>query len=277
LHQTFYEHKDVKAKDYRVIEGTILPGLPQSYYDRLDALRGVYRDRYRDGLWTAYEGLVYPYDPLKNLVSIDDVPFSQEGDYYLGIDFGTDHPFSCQFWFKSPSDYWYMYREVYYSQRTARHHAPLIIQGCEKDGIEVPTIICDHDAEGIDTLREEFKKAMREKDCPIRNVRFIKAIKDRLDGQQAVYNLFEDERIFFVENALVERDQRLEMEGKPTCTVEEFAGHIWSGKTKEEWVKRDDHGMDTMRYVVYTVKRGMRGSGKLPPIGSALPRHFQRR
>ena len=38
---------------------------------------------------------------------------------------------------------------------------------------------------------------------------------------------------------------------KPVCTDQEIDGYVWANKaTKEEPVKENDHGMDTMRYAV---------------------------
>src|SRR5690606_21002108 len=60
--------------------------------------------------------------------------------------------------------------------------------------------------------------------------------------------------LFFVRGALVERDPELEGARRPTCTVEEIPGYIWSrsrdGREKDQPVKDDDHGMDAMRYMV---------------------------
>src|SRR5690606_39356142 len=60
--------------------------------------------------------------------------------------------------------------------------------------------------------------------------------------------------LFFVRGALVERDPELEGARRPTCTVEEIPGYIWSrsrdGREKDQPVKADDHGMDAMRYMV---------------------------
>jgi len=139
----------------------------------------------------------------------------------------------------APDDKWYRYREIYHSQRTVRAHSFDIKKYCVIDGIE-PEVICDHDAEGMATLREN-------------GIRTIPAKKDRLAGQEAVYDKFMNDQIFFFEDSLVEVDQRLQMEGRPIRTEDEFASYIWANlKTKEDMVKEKDHGMDAMRYAIYT-------------------------
>jgi len=237
LYQRFImEHRE----GYRAIQGTILPNLPPSYYTRLSQLRGIYRERYVLGKWTSFEGLVYPFDPQKHIIK--SFPIPKDGKRIMAIDFGFDHPFICQWWYIDPSDRWYMYREIYHSQRTVNQHSKEIKKFCELDGFE-PVAICDHDAEDAATLREN-------------GINTIPAQKDRLAGQQVVYDKFVNDQVHFFEDALVEVDQRLQMEGKPIRTVDEFSSYVWANlKTKEDMVKQKDDGMDTMRYAIYTEKK----------------------
>lgn len=226
---------------YHRIQGERLPDLPRDYIEMIDSLTGVWRLRYRDGLWTAFEGQVYPYNPDKHLINRSEAWEGWENwRSVVGVDFGFDHPFVCQWWKVSPSGIWIMYREIYMSRRTVNKHAPLIKKFCDEDNIE-PRIICDHDAEDSATLREY-------------GLYTVKAKKDRLAGQNAVYELFEQDRIFFMRDSLVETDQRLVVEKRPTCTVEEFDGYVWATTTKEDMIKEKDDGMDTKRYCVYTDK-----------------------
>jgi hypothetical protein len=61
-------------------------------------------------------------------------------------------------------------------------------------------------------------------------------------------------RLFILRSALVEVDEDLLDAKKPTCTREEIAAYSWKDKSKkEEPVKEDDHGMDTMRYAVMAI------------------------
>lgn len=231
----------------RLIEGTVLPPpyLPDSYYERLRQLKGIYYQRYALGKWTAAIGLVYPFDPTKHLITkeqfkertgCDEIP--KDWKRVFCIDFGFDHPFVAQWWAVSPDDKWYMYREIFHTRRTVNTHSVAILEAFEKDGLR-PIAICDHDAEDRATLEEH-------------GIYTEAAKKDRQAGQQTVYDLIDEDRMFFFADALVEEDQRLIAERKPTRTVEEFPGHIWTSKTKEDWRKEQDDGMDTMRYGAHT-------------------------
>ena len=87
------------------------------------------------------------------------------------------------------------------------------------------------------------------------------AEKDRLAGQQVVYDKFENNQIFFMEDSLVELDQRLQMENRPTKTEDEFGSYVWANlKTKEDMVKTKDDGMDDMRYAIYTSSKDINPS-----------------
>jgi len=236
LHERFFSRRD-QYPGYHEIRGHILRHiLPKSYLTRMDGLTGVYRLRYRDGLWVAAEGQVYPYDPGKNHIKRIEIPKDWRRE--VGIDFGYDHPFVCQWWAISPEDKWFMYREIYMTNRTVNKHAPQIVKYNEEDGID-PVIICDHDAGSVAILHEY-------------GIRTMNAKKDRLKGQNSVARKFENDQVFFFDDALVEKDDRLVINQKPMRTVEEFGGLVWDGKTKEDWGKENDDGTDTMRYVIHT-------------------------
>ncbi|GAH36108.1 unnamed protein product, partial [marine sediment metagenome] len=72
LYKRFYMQK--KDDDYKIIEGTILPDLPESYYKRVNSLTGIYRERYKKGKWVSFEGLVYPFNPVKHIIEPFKIP-----------------------------------------------------------------------------------------------------------------------------------------------------------------------------------------------------------
>jgi hypothetical protein len=183
LHQKFITNLQ---PGYNRIQGEMLPDLPATYYERVNQLTGIYRLRYKDGLWAAFEGLVYPFDPGKHIIDRFDIP--KDWRRIIAVDFGFDHPFVCQWWAISPDDRWFMYREIYHTHRTVNSHAPDILKYCKQDGIE-PSVICDHDAEDAATLREHKIKTKNAK-------------KDRLAGQQVVYDKIDADQVFFSEMRL---------------------------------------------------------------------------
>ena len=225
-----------KLDNYERIKGTILPDVPPNYQSILDQLTGVFKLRYKDGEWASFEGLVYPFDPAKHLIDPFEIP--QSWRRILDVDFGFDHPFVCHWWAVSPSDVWYLYREIYYTHRTVKTHSMQINHYNKIDSI-TPEIICDHDAEDRATLEEN-------------GLYTVRANKDRQSGQQSVYEKFENNQIFFFRDCTVERDMRQVMEKKPASTIEEFPTYIWTNKAKEDMIKERDDGMDGMRYGIHT-------------------------
>ena len=128
------------------------------------------------------------------------------------------------------------------TNRTVKVHSETIKEYCEKDKIKTPEIICDHDAEDRATLEEN-------------GIMTVKAEKDRLGGQQSVHNLFDNDRIFFFKDAVIETDTRRQIQKMPTCTEQEFGIYKWNNKGKEDMVKTKDDGMDCMRYAIHTYNR----------------------
>ena len=230
---------------YHRIQGTLLPDVAPSYKVRLEQLIGIDKLRYKDGLWVAQEGAVYPYDPSNHLISRADLERNEGWESWnrvIGVDFGVDHPFVALFWAVSPSDVWYMYKEIYMTGRSPNQNAKQLKAEIDKEGIEGRTIIySDHEAGAFLTFQEH-------------GLYMNKAKKDRLDGQGSVYQLFVEDRIFFVRGALLEKDQSQDLRALPTQTVDEFPEYVWTGTTKEDMVKIKDDGMDAMRYAIHSYR-----------------------
>jgi phage terminase large subunit len=223
-------------KDYKAIKGKILAKLlPKAYIERVNQLRGVFRKRYKDGLWVGAEGMVYSFDPAVHVIKRRVIP--KEWERVVGIDWGFDNPFVCQWWAISPEGVWYLYREIYMTHKTVNYFAPLIKSFNSADGIN-PRIICDHDPGNLAILKEH-------------KIRSMNAVKDRSNGQGTVEDLFNAEKIFLFDDALVEVDDRLVQARKPWKTAQEFPGYTWL-EGKEDMSHEDDHGMDCLRYCAHT-------------------------
>lgn len=234
----------------------------------LSNLTGVRYFRLFKGLWVSAEGAIYnEYDPARHLVDWFEPP--ADWPRFVGIDFGFNNPFVCQWYALSPDDVLYMYREIYMTQRLVDDHAK-DIQRYEKwyffdeNGLPVrdaqgrivhnpnreviTAYIADHDAEDRATLARNG----------IDTVAAFKAVKLGIEAVQLRMRPREDgvPRILFMRDTLVEVDQELADAHKPTCTIEEIEGYVWAKpaqdgqSSKEQPVKKDDHGMDTKRYVV---------------------------
>jgi phage terminase large subunit len=221
----------------------------------LDSLTGTRFMRLRKGLWVSAEGVVFDnYDPAKHLIDRFDIP--KDWRRIRVIDFGYTNAFVCQWWAIDPDDRMYLYREIYMTQRTVKVHSVQIKSLSENERIEAT--VTDHDAEDRATLEEnDIRSEPAVKDVS----RGLQSVKDRLkvagDGKP---------RIFFLRDSLVERDESLAETRKPMSTEQEISGYIWKKNTdgkasSEEPVKKDDHGMDTMRYAVMYVDSGVRKYG----------------
>lgn len=222
----------------------------QYVFGTLERLTGVRYQRLRLGRWVQAEGAVYEdWNPAIHL--LDPFPIPERWRRFRVVDFGYTNPFVCQWWAVDPDGRMYLYRELYMSQRTVGTHAALINRLSQGERIEAT--IADHDAEDRATLAEHgIKTIPAEKSVSIG----IEKVTDRLqvagDGKP---------RLFILRDALIERDDVLSEQALPTCTEQEITGYVWpkgqDGKPrKEEPVKKDDHGMDAMRYAVMYLDKG---------------------
>lgn len=232
------------------------PNNPDDYIQSLAAFKGIYRERFVLGKWVGFEGLVYGNaDPSEVIIEPFEIP--KHWPRYRGIDFGYTNPFVCQWWTRCPDDDegkevdgipragWYLYRQLYCSQRTVNTHAALI------NGFKEPIAdtICDWDAEDRATLDEA-------------GVYTSIANKDIGPGVQTCWSMFENKRIHIFHDSLLFEDAYLEAQHLPVNTQQELPNYRWPAlkeserdnrNPKEVPVDKDNHGMDAMRYVLHTV------------------------
>lgn len=242
------------------------------YMAILDKLTGVRHKRLRLGLWVSAEGQIYEeFDPYVHILQWqydeetgERLALPHEWPRYWVIDFGYRNPFVLKCYAEGPEGELYMYREIYHTERTVAQHAKTIMNIVaplktiewydhlnktkrvreEREWIEpMPdAIICDHDAEGARTFEIETGLGTQP------------AIKKVYEGINAVKERFKEDRLFYMEDAIVERDQSLVNRHMPTCTVEEHPSYVWKvntdGRYLDEPQKKDDHGMDDDRYIV---------------------------
>lgn len=261
------------------------------YMSILDNLTGVRYKRLRLGLWVSAEGIIYEeFDPYIHVLpwDFDDegnrLPLPDDWPRYWVIDFGFTNPFVLKCYAQGPDGELYMYREIYYTQRTVQEHAQLImslvttketqtfydhINRVEKT-VETTkwtepkpqAIICDHDAGG----RRTFEKA-----TGLGTQAAIKFVSDGIDLHKERLKAGRDgyPRFYIMQDALVERDPTLAQRLMPTCTVEEYPSYVWkvdtTGRTVDEPVKRDDHGLDCDRYM--TMFLDYKGKARVTLLG----------
>ena len=208
----------------------------------LQALTGIRRSRYFEGLWVSSEGAVYrDFDRSVHVIPRAKMPPIVH--WVCSIDFGFANPFVWQRWGVDDDGSMYLDREFYQSKVLVEDHAARITQLNQNYPIEAT--IADHDAEGRATLER-------------RGINTTLAFKAVSEGIQNVQQRMAIQgngkpRLFILEDACIGRDESLAAIHKPTSTLDEIEGYVWptaaDGKTlKEAPLKENDHGADCMRY-----------------------------
>ncbi|MFD4257725.1 phage terminase large subunit [Streptomyces sp. NPDC058534] len=236
---------------YVNLDGT-LTSRGVDYMKKLDALTGVRRLRFREGVWAAAEGLVYEgWDEAVHLVDRPEMTASWQR--WGAIDFGFTAPFVYQDWWEDGDGRLYLAHEVYFTRRLVEDHAKTIksllyYPSGQPRGQLPRAIISDHDAEDRATLERHL------------GLSTSAAKKSVSDGIQAVQSRLRVQpdgkpRLFICRGALVERDPELHAASLPMGAADEITGYVWAvkpghaGGLKEEPVKQNDHAMDALRYM----------------------------
>lgn len=216
----------------------------------LDGLTGTRKERLRFGKWVSAEGAVYAdWDPAIHM--IDPFPIPDDWARYRVIDFGFVNPFVCQWWAEDSDGRLYRYRELYQTNLLTHDAADEINRLSE--GEKYQWTAADHDASERATLHS---KGIHSRGARKDVQGGIQAVQERLPKQAD-----DKPRIFLMRGALVRRDPLLVERKLPTCTEEEIDGYVWAKSNtgqaaKEVPVKENDHGLDAMRYMVYTKGKG---------------------
>jgi len=281
LYQRMWINADPQVQ--HVVQTSTLdnPHLPPSYVALISRYKGRYYERYVQGKWVGFDGLVYDvYDPLVHELTWEQFAARKgwgngyqttPGVYAIppkwtrlgGCDFGFTNPFVFQWWAESPDAEYFMYREIYHTRRLVEDHARDIVRLSRGEPARLNSW-ADHDAEDAATLRRY-------------GVNTMPANKDVANGIQTVYNLLRPDdatgrpRAYFLRDALVEEDPALAGDQErrhPVRTTEEYQVYKYLPGTetrsaKEEPAKVDDHGCDTTRYVLHSHLVGGANAGLL--------------
>lgn len=257
--------------------------LPAAYKLTLANARGRYKLRLVDGLWVAFEGMVY--DNWNEERHVVDRPKGWPRGYppaswprYRSIDFGFDHPFVCQWWARDVAmGRYYLYREIYHARRDIEQHKDRILE-LEREELRALREIEYEKADTADDVRRikrrlpELEMALSVADHDLgereylerRGVSTEPAKKDVHHGIQIVYGMLNVDvpggpRLLFLRDALDgEPDPYLEGEGKPTTTAQSMASYRWKKSkpgvaAKEDPLKVDDDGADAVRMLFDTI------------------------
>lgn len=198
---------------------------------------GVFYRRYIEGLWCMAEGIVYDmFDPDRHVKELKEfVARLINGNRYVSIDYGTQNPTAMLLWNKGTDGVWYCTREYYYSgrekgrQKTDAEYTDDLKKWLDKT--KVYAVIVDPSAA---SFIAELRK---------RGYRVLKAKNDVADGIRLVGTKLNQGKIIFC-----------------SCcqnTIKEFGSYVWDTKAAEKGedkpVKEHDHGLDAVRYFVFTI------------------------
>jgi phage terminase large subunit len=154
-----------------------------------------------------------------------------------------------QEWVVDQDDRLFRVREIYHTRRLVEDHAARIRELTRGNPPPV-AILCDHDAEDRATLERhlgyETSPAVKAVSAGIQSV--AERLRRAGDGRP---------RLFLMRDSLDQRDIELEASKRPCCTEEEWDAYIWDlrqGRGKGDLpIKENDHGLDALRYLVYTI------------------------
>ena len=213
------------------------PSLSEKTLARYESMySGVFYQRYVQGLWVAAEGLVYPmFDEVENVTDEQ----GGAGTYYISVDYGTVNPTAMGLW-RVYNGTAVMEREYYYNSRKEQHQKTdeEYYQDLEAFAGDTPIqrII-------IDPSAASFKETIR------RHKRFhiMDADNSVIDG------------IRFTGSLLAQK--RVKVHKSCVNTINEFGAYFWDEKSATDAViKENDHSMDQMRYLCYTLRRKFKGA-----------------
>jgi PBSX family phage terminase large subunit len=206
------------------------PSLSEKVLERYkSSFSGVFYDRYIRGLWVVAEGLVYPMFGKELIVQ----EHGMGGLYYVSMDYGTINPTAIGLW-RIHNGTATMEREYYHDSR----------------------------AEGKQKTDEEYYQDLKEfiGDTPIQRIIIdpsAASMKEciRRHGEfktQDANNSVLD-GIRFTSTLI--QSGKLKIHASCKNTEREFGLYRWDEKSeKDAVIKENDHSMDQMRYLCYTLR-----------------------
>jgi PBSX family phage terminase large subunit len=229
---------DIYSQNYCIDDN---PFLPPEFVQNLkrEYMGTVFYDRYILGKWVKAEGLIYPFFDESKCTDAVIPPHMPGWEFYISCDYGTLNPCAMQLWAVSLRDRQaVMMNEYYYSGRDG--------QNAQRT-----------DSEYYDALVELVG------DYPIRSVvidpsaaSFIAEIRHR--GRFSVRKANNDVVEGIRRTGALIKAGRILINNRCEATKKEFGLYSWDEKSdSDKPIKKDDHAMDAMRYLAYTILRPM--------------------
>lgn len=208
--------------------------LPKDYVEDLKkTYTGDFYKRFVLGEWGSIEGLIYKeFSPSVHVLT--QMPeFTDKDQFYIGIDWGVSNPTAILFMYRR-EDEWYVVREYYLKDAPAYVHAEnikIILRELNIELKNVAGILIDPSAQG---LKLELK---------LNGIYCTNAKNDVWQGINKIQSCLINKKLFI----------------SYSCKnlIKEFQSYKINerAQTKETPIKENDHCLDALRYVIYTVSK----------------------
>lgn len=222
------------------------PSLSESVKQRYQRMyTGVFYQRFILGRWVLADGIVYDmFEAGKHMQNLNDRDTSYDR-VVIGIDYGTRNPTSflkIGITYSESNDRteYHVLDEYYYDgrknkQRTDEEHYEALVDFAE--GTSVDAIYIDPSAASFITTIQRYGEFTT-----------IQAKNDVLDGIRTVASLLSEDRLY------VDKECK--------SLEQEFGSYIWDERAQNRGVdkpiKDNDHALDALRYVVYTIESAVK-------------------
>lgn len=271
------------AQVVHVLPDDLMDILTEESRHRLDDLDGVWRLRYRLGLWASFEGAVYGdlWNPATMVVERPKAWDAWNGyppadwDRFRAIDFGFNHPYVCQWWARDPEGVCWLYRELYRTGLETADHADraIALEQQELEALRSAPALTEEVARVSDVYLGSLNVAASVCDparpdlratLAGRGIHCYPANNDVTHGIEQVRRMMKAGRLRYIRDAVVDRDPKLVEAKRPWCTHMEHAGYRWQKDRKtntevgprEAPLKEHDDGCDAERYLFATPVAG---------------------
>lgn len=187
----------------------------------------------------------------------------------MSVDWGyRPDPLVIQWWGKTETHGYVLYRE-YMKTRTLPDDAveEAVDLMAEYELNNLKGVYADHDsgdrADWLEGAREAVNEAYPDPSGPDwRRLRTSKAKKDVSAGLKTITRLLRPDEhgragLYFVRGARAHQiDSHLANDDRPGSTLAEMRGYAWENDESDEPQSHDNHGMDAMRYMGHSDRRG---------------------
>lgn len=229
------EARDEEDGDLDIFRATFRlqdnPHLPQNYLRNLKReYRGLWKQRYIDGLWVIADGAIY--EMFDDGIHVGEKKRGN-GPVFVGIDYGTTNPFGALAVEVTPRGL-YVFSEYYETKNLTDAELSENLRKWMKDNDIDPKWIC------IDPSAASFIQQLYRDKVP----NLTQADNAVLDGLRVVASLFSLGQLLI----------------HPSCVMllTEIPGYCWdsdaSKKGEDKPIKKADHLCDALRYAIATTE-----------------------